>query len=190
MASYGREMTGYEVPDLDATLAKAEAAGATVPVVPYASGSRKAAFVQFPRGLHRRDSCASAPMIALAAARRARNCRYPASCPWSACTAALLGFMSACLLGATAVAQQRPAAPFPSRPRILFNRWQEDWSLLADPALRTEPLDGLGYATSTNTISESSKATISMRSTSAIAAPSRSPMRTPLTSTAPYAGTR
>jgi hypothetical protein len=31
------------------------------------------------------------------------------------------------------------------RPDILFNRWQEDWSVLADPALRTEPLDGLKY---------------------------------------------
>ena len=31
------------------------------------------------------------------------------------------------------------------RPAILFNRWQEDWSVLADPALRTEPWDGLKY---------------------------------------------
>ncbi len=33
----------------------------------------------------------------------------------------------------------------PSRPQILFNRWQEDWSVLADPTLRTEPLDDLKY---------------------------------------------
>jgi hypothetical protein len=32
-----------------------------------------------------------------------------------------------------------------SRPPIMFNRWQEDWSVLADPALRTEPLDSLKY---------------------------------------------
>jgi hypothetical protein len=31
------------------------------------------------------------------------------------------------------------------RPAVKFNRWQEDWSALADPALRTEPLDDLKY---------------------------------------------
>jgi len=31
------------------------------------------------------------------------------------------------------------------RPAIKVNRWQEDWSVLADPAKRTEPLDGLKY---------------------------------------------
>ncbi len=31
------------------------------------------------------------------------------------------------------------------RPAINFNRWKEDWSVLADPALRTEPLDDLKY---------------------------------------------
>ena len=35
--------------------------------------------------------------------------------------------------------------PDPSRPAIAFNRWREDWSVLADPALRTEPLDSLKY---------------------------------------------
>jgi Alginate export len=33
----------------------------------------------------------------------------------------------------------------PTRPVIGTNRWQEDWSVLADPALRTEPLDRLKY---------------------------------------------
>lgn len=33
----------------------------------------------------------------------------------------------------------------PTRPAILPNRWQEDWSALADPALRTEPWDSLKY---------------------------------------------
>lgn len=33
----------------------------------------------------------------------------------------------------------------PGRPVILMNRWQEDWSALADPALRTEPFDSLKY---------------------------------------------
>lgn len=47
---YGREMTGYEVSDLDATLGKAKAAGATVLVEPYLAGPRSAAIVQFPGG--------------------------------------------------------------------------------------------------------------------------------------------
>jgi hypothetical protein len=33
----------------------------------------------------------------------------------------------------------------PSRPKIKFNRWQEDWSALADPRLRTGFLDELKY---------------------------------------------
>ena len=33
----------------------------------------------------------------------------------------------------------------PRRPNISFLRWQEDWSVLADPALRTEPFDSLKY---------------------------------------------
>ncbi|HEX9465933.1 MAG TPA: glyoxalase [Alphaproteobacteria bacterium] len=47
---YGHEMTGYEVSDLDATLGKAKAAGATVLVEPYLAGPRSAAIVQFPGG--------------------------------------------------------------------------------------------------------------------------------------------
>src|ERR1700754_4170787 len=33
----------------------------------------------------------------------------------------------------------------PKRPAIMSNRWQEDWSVLADPALRTEPYDPIKY---------------------------------------------
>jgi len=47
---YGRDMTGYDVADLDATLARASAAGVTILVPPYASGDRRAAIVQFPGG--------------------------------------------------------------------------------------------------------------------------------------------
>jgi hypothetical protein len=36
-------------------------------------------------------------------------------------------------------------SPAQERPTIGLNRWQEDWSVLADPALRTEPLDDLKY---------------------------------------------
>jgi predicted enzyme related to lactoylglutathione lyase len=45
---YGREMTGYEVSDLAATLAKARAAGVAVLVPPYEADGRRAAIVRFP----------------------------------------------------------------------------------------------------------------------------------------------
>ena len=47
---YGRELTGYETADLDATLAKAKSAGARVLVEPYSAADRRSAFVQFPGG--------------------------------------------------------------------------------------------------------------------------------------------
>ena len=47
---YGHELTGYEVSDFPATLAKAKAAGAHVLVQPYASDQRNAAFVEFSGG--------------------------------------------------------------------------------------------------------------------------------------------
>jgi hypothetical protein len=33
----------------------------------------------------------------------------------------------------------------PARPEPLFNRWQEDWSVLADPGVAREPLDDFKY---------------------------------------------
>lgn len=47
---YGREMTGYEVPNLVDTLAKAKAVGVVVLVAPYTADQRDAAVVQFPGG--------------------------------------------------------------------------------------------------------------------------------------------
>jgi len=47
---YGRELAGYEVADLDMTLAKAKRAGVSVLVEPYLSDDRRAALVQFPGG--------------------------------------------------------------------------------------------------------------------------------------------
>lgn len=47
---YGREVTGYEVANLAATLATAQALGVQVLVQPYASGDRKSTMVQFPGG--------------------------------------------------------------------------------------------------------------------------------------------
>jgi predicted enzyme related to lactoylglutathione lyase len=60
---FGRELTGYEVPDLPATLAKARAAGAQILVPAFASGGRQSAFVQFPGGyiaeIHAREQAAT-----------------------------------------------------------------------------------------------------------------------------------
>ncbi len=47
---YGRELTGYETLDLDATLAKAKSAGVRVLVEPYSAADRRSAFVHFPGG--------------------------------------------------------------------------------------------------------------------------------------------
>jgi len=47
---YGRENTGYEVDDLDATLAKAKPLGVAILVGPYEAGKRRSAMVQFPGG--------------------------------------------------------------------------------------------------------------------------------------------
>lgn len=38
-----------------------------------------------------------------------------------------------------------PGAVPAKRPAIMSNRWQEDWSALANPALRTQPFDALKY---------------------------------------------
>jgi len=47
---YGREVTGYEVANLAATLSKGESAGVTLLVAPYQADQREAAIVQFPGG--------------------------------------------------------------------------------------------------------------------------------------------
>jgi hypothetical protein len=47
---YGREVTGYEVPNLADTLTKAKGAGVSVLVAPYQADQREAAIVQFPGG--------------------------------------------------------------------------------------------------------------------------------------------
>ena len=35
--------------------------------------------------------------------------------------------------------------PAPERPAILFNRWQEDWLVLADPRVPRQPFDEFNY---------------------------------------------
>jgi predicted enzyme related to lactoylglutathione lyase len=47
---FGREITGYEVRNLDSTLEKAKASGATLLTGPMDAGDRRSAMVQFPGG--------------------------------------------------------------------------------------------------------------------------------------------
>jgi hypothetical protein len=47
---YGREITGYEVPNLSDTLTKAKAAGVEILVSPYTADQRTSAVVRFPGG--------------------------------------------------------------------------------------------------------------------------------------------
>src|SRR5215831_5233216 len=42
-------------------------------------------------------------------------------------------------------AQASDTSGVPVRPVIMFNRWQEDWSVLADPRVPRQPLDSLKY---------------------------------------------
>jgi hypothetical protein len=42
-------------------------------------------------------------------------------------------------------ADDQSKASTPQRPAIMFNRWQEDWSVLADPRVPREPFDQLKY---------------------------------------------
>ncbi|WP_082190183.1 alginate export family protein [Frateuria defendens] len=70
--------------------------------------------------------------------------RRPAgSLPRRCLAAALRSVALASVASAPAVWAQEAAAP--TRPVPLFNRWQEDWSPMADPALRTRPGDALKY---------------------------------------------
>src|SRR6478735_3051327 len=47
------------------------------------------------------------------------------------------------MVSVSAVAWADDASP--QRPPIKTNRWQEDWSVLVNPALRTEPYDAIKY---------------------------------------------
>lgn len=59
---------------------------------------------------------------------------------WLVAVSALVGWLGPhCAIAGDAV----PAAA--ARPKISIDRWREDWSALANPALRTRRLDGLKY---------------------------------------------
>jgi len=58
------------------------------------------------------------------------------------------------LWAASAIAPAVAADAEPTRPALMMNRWQEDWSVLSDPALRTQALDGLKYLPLSNDSAE------------------------------------
>lgn len=64
----------------------------------------------------------------------------PQSLQGGATLTALLAFMSC-----TAWADDDASDMVPQRPSIMFNRWQEDWSVLADPRVPHEAFDDLKY---------------------------------------------
>src|SRR5882724_374688 len=55
-----------------------------------------------------------------------------------------VGASCAILILAAARVEADPTG-VPERPAVMFNRWQEDWSVLADPRIEREPLDSLKY---------------------------------------------
>src|ERR1700689_2553268 len=58
----------------------------------------------------------------------------------------LVAGLNLCRFAVAASDEVDPAADdTPTRPSIQFNRWQEDWSVLADPRVPREPLDALKY---------------------------------------------
>jgi len=62
-----------------------------------------------------------------------------------ACAPALLLLTIALWPGALRAQDASDTTPVPARPAIMFNRWQEDWSVLADPRVPREPFDFLKY---------------------------------------------
>jgi hypothetical protein len=56
------------------------------------------------------------------------------------CAAAML-----CFAAAPLAARAEEANATPERPAIMFNRWQEDWSVLANPRVPRQPFDEFKY---------------------------------------------
>jgi hypothetical protein len=59
--------------------------------------------------------------------------------------ASIVGLSLVRLAAAASDDSVAPAMEPPARPAILFNRWQEDWSVLANPDVPKEPFDNLKY---------------------------------------------
>jgi len=61
------------------------------------------------------------------------------------CAAGLLSLLAATQMARAGDQTSNEQACTAQRPTIMFWRWQEDWSALANPACRTEPFDNLKY---------------------------------------------
>jgi hypothetical protein len=59
--------------------------------------------------------------------------------------ACMVGLAPSRLAAAATDEVPTPSPEAPVRPPILFNRWQEDWSVLANPDVPREPFDNLKY---------------------------------------------
>ncbi len=59
--------------------------------------------------------------------------------------AAFMSLAALCTASAAYASDDNAVTSPAARPAIESNRWEEDWSVLADPALRTEPFDSLKY---------------------------------------------
>src|SRR3984957_10847850 len=119
-----------------------QGAGAGLRLARQTIGTRR-----IPGRLHRRDSRGRRPM-------RQANELPAASTPKDrtrslrrvAITHTVLLSLSLFRLAASASdVPPAPAVEPPARPAILFNRWQEDWSVLANPDVPKEPFDNLKY---------------------------------------------
>ncbi len=121
---FGHETTGYQVADLTATLGKATGSGAKVLVPAFTSKNRRSALVNSRAAISRKFTSSI-------------RCTEPM--PMTRRTGWGLAVLWPLL------ASSGHASDWPHRPAIKTNRWQEDWSVLSDPALRTQPLDSLKY---------------------------------------------
>ena len=134
---YGRELTGYEVRDLQETLDKGESLRAQSC---WSSRSHltdgQRPWYSFPVDIsprfmrsHRNRSRYGGP---LATILQRKWDRMRGGCTFVAC-------------GAADGPGGRSTTSTPQRPAIMFNRWQEDWSVLADPRVSREPFDEFKY---------------------------------------------
>jgi hypothetical protein len=78
---------------------------------------------------------------------RRRSADGQALCPSKFSIASQMTGAALCLMAVSAWADSGSAGSdqVPERPAILFNRWQENWGVLAVPRVRREPLDDLKY---------------------------------------------
>src|ERR1700676_778078 len=58
---------------------------------------------------------------------------------------AAVALLALAVVSSVSPARADDTQPVPERPAIGFNRWQEDWSVLADPRVPQQAFDSLKY---------------------------------------------